>query len=304
MDLVNPGLLGSRETFERTFARPIELRRDTHALERLALSSARSSSAARRTPRGRARPASDHDREGAVPPHRRTGEPLSRDGGPLDAADRRARASLRPARCRARDARPAEAGLQPPEARPSQRPPARGRVGKARAARRDPRGGSRRRQDARVHPVPGLRPARSRTSRTGSAARSVLPRLSAARARSCWPGSTTSRPASSSSRSRRRSRAEPLRRRTTSSLRPLVEPGRRAAGDGPRPPASASASTSTSRASSARQPSRSGSTSSSSQAELAERVIAAPADDWLAELDLDTIRAAVALAPRATERPA
>ena len=35
MDLVNPGLLGSRETFERTFARPIELRRDTHALERL-----------------------------------------------------------------------------------------------------------------------------------------------------------------------------------------------------------------------------------------------------------------------------
>jgi hypothetical protein len=35
MDLVNPGLLGSREAFERTFARPIELRRDTHALERL-----------------------------------------------------------------------------------------------------------------------------------------------------------------------------------------------------------------------------------------------------------------------------
>jgi hypothetical protein len=35
MDLVNPGLLGSRESFERTFARPIELRRDTHALERL-----------------------------------------------------------------------------------------------------------------------------------------------------------------------------------------------------------------------------------------------------------------------------
>jgi non-specific serine/threonine protein kinase len=35
MDLVNPGLLGSRESFERTFARPIELRRDAHALERL-----------------------------------------------------------------------------------------------------------------------------------------------------------------------------------------------------------------------------------------------------------------------------
>jgi len=35
MDLVNPGLLGSREAFERSFARPIEVRRDAHALERL-----------------------------------------------------------------------------------------------------------------------------------------------------------------------------------------------------------------------------------------------------------------------------
>ncbi len=35
MDLVNPGLLGSRETFERSLARPIEVRRDSQALERL-----------------------------------------------------------------------------------------------------------------------------------------------------------------------------------------------------------------------------------------------------------------------------
>ncbi len=35
MELVNPGLLGSREAFERTFARPIEVRRDAVALERL-----------------------------------------------------------------------------------------------------------------------------------------------------------------------------------------------------------------------------------------------------------------------------
>jgi non-specific serine/threonine protein kinase len=35
MDLVNPGLLGSREAFERSFARPIEARRDARALERL-----------------------------------------------------------------------------------------------------------------------------------------------------------------------------------------------------------------------------------------------------------------------------
>ncbi|MBA3428709.1 MAG: DEAD/DEAH box helicase [Actinobacteria bacterium] len=37
MDLVNPGLLGSRESFERTFARPIEGYGDERALERLRL---------------------------------------------------------------------------------------------------------------------------------------------------------------------------------------------------------------------------------------------------------------------------
>jgi SNF2 family DNA or RNA helicase len=35
MDLVNPGLLGTREAFERSLARPIETRRDAQALERL-----------------------------------------------------------------------------------------------------------------------------------------------------------------------------------------------------------------------------------------------------------------------------
>jgi SNF2-related domain/SNF2 Helicase protein/Helicase conserved C-terminal domain len=35
MDLVNPGLLGSRQAFERTFARPIEAAHDARALERL-----------------------------------------------------------------------------------------------------------------------------------------------------------------------------------------------------------------------------------------------------------------------------
>ncbi len=35
MDLVNPGLLGSRQAFDRTFARPIEAGRDALALERL-----------------------------------------------------------------------------------------------------------------------------------------------------------------------------------------------------------------------------------------------------------------------------
>ncbi|WP_411276998.1 DEAD/DEAH box helicase [Gaiella sp.] len=35
MDIVNPGLLGSRERFQRTFARPIEAHSDSRALERL-----------------------------------------------------------------------------------------------------------------------------------------------------------------------------------------------------------------------------------------------------------------------------
>src|SRR4029079_15512171 len=35
MDIVNPGLLGSRERFDRTFARPIEAHGDARALERL-----------------------------------------------------------------------------------------------------------------------------------------------------------------------------------------------------------------------------------------------------------------------------
>ena len=35
MDLVNPGLLGSREWFDRTFAKPVEVRGDERALERL-----------------------------------------------------------------------------------------------------------------------------------------------------------------------------------------------------------------------------------------------------------------------------
>jgi SNF2 family DNA or RNA helicase len=38
--------------------------------------------------------------------------------------------------------------------------------------------------------------------------------------------------------------------------------------------------------------------------ELADQVISGRADDWLSELDLDTLRAAVALAPEATEEAA
>ncbi len=41
-----------------------------------------------------------------------------------------------------------------------------------------------------------------------------------------------------------------------------------------------------------------------SKRELAEKVVAGRADDWLGELDLDAIRAAVALSPTAIEEAA
>ena len=91
-------------------------------------------------PRGRARAAEDHDREGVLPPHARAGEPLPRDGRPLDAAHRGARAQLRPPRRRARDAEPAEAGLQPPGDAPRRRAAARRPIRQARAPRRAARG--------------------------------------------------------------------------------------------------------------------------------------------------------------------
>ena len=124
MDLVNPGLLGSREAFERSLARPIEARGATRrALERL------------RSLVGpfvlrRAKDAPEVDLElppitiakVAVPAHGRAGEPVPRDGRSLDAPHRAPRADVRPARRRARDARAAEAGLQPPGADPSHGP--------------------------------------------------------------------------------------------------------------------------------------------------------------------------------------
>ena len=84
MDIVNPGLLGSRDWFDRTFARPIEGYGDTQALERLR-SIVQPFILRRREglARGRARPARDHDREGLLPAHSRAGVPLPRDRRPL-----------------------------------------------------------------------------------------------------------------------------------------------------------------------------------------------------------------------------
>ena len=92
MDIVNPGLLGSRERFDRAFARPIEQFGDEGALERLR--SIVDPFVLRRREglaRDRARAAADHDREGLLPPDGRAGEPLPGDGRSLAARWRRTR---------------------------------------------------------------------------------------------------------------------------------------------------------------------------------------------------------------------
>ena len=140
--------------------------------------------AAEGQPRGRARAAEDHGHEGVLQAHPRAGEPLPGDRRPLDAADRGARAQLRPPRRRARDARPAEAGVQPPGDGARDRPAARRPLRQARAPRRAARGDAApttRRSSSRSTPAST---GSCRTCTGGSAARSASstaawPRVSA-----------------------------------------------------------------------------------------------------------------------------
>ncbi len=191
MDIVNPGLLGSRERFQRTFARPIEARSDSRAPRTAAGDGATVHPASPQgQPRGRARAARDHRHQGVLPAHARAGEPLSRDRRPLDAADRGARAQLRSARSSARDAQPTEAGLQPPGDAARHGTTARGSLREARAPRRAARGDADRRQGPRLHAVPRIRSPRTSPSRPPRPRDRVLPR---------W----TARPAPATSSSRR-----------------------------------------------------------------------------------------------------
>ena len=115
MDIVNPGLLGSRDWFDRTFARPIEACGDEQALERLR-------SIVQPFILRRAKDSPEVELE--LPPItiakdycRLTVEQASLYQATVDRwmpRDRGARRPLRPARRGARDAQPAEAGLQPP----------------------------------------------------------------------------------------------------------------------------------------------------------------------------------------------
>ena len=117
---------------------------------------------------------------------------------------------------------------------------ARRALGEARAARRDARGRAAGRQGARLHPVPGLRPARAAPRASASTATSASSTAGSrpAHATSSSPGSSRERPLGARRlAARRRPRAQPPGREPRRPLRPLVEPGRRAAGDRPRPPA-------------------------------------------------------------------
>ena len=138
MDILNPGLLGSREWFTRTFASPIQRRRTTSTRSSgCGRSCSRSSCAgAKDDAGGRARPAADHGREGLLPADGRAGEPVPGDGRQLAAARRGARRPVRPPRRGARDARAAEAGVQPPGDAGAHGRAARRALGQARAAGR------------------------------------------------------------------------------------------------------------------------------------------------------------------------
>ena len=177
MDIVNPGLVGSREWFERTFAgadRAVQRRARARAAE--VDGAAVHPAAAEGRGRGGARAAADHGGEGLLQADGRAGEPVSRDGRPVDAADRAAREHVQPARCGACDARAAEAGVQPPGDGAARGRRARGPERQARAADRAAEGGAGRRQVAGVHAVPGLRGARAASRAAAREEGRVLPR--------------------------------------------------------------------------------------------------------------------------------
>ena len=115
MDILNPGLLGSREWFNRAFAQPIEVEKDEEALERLR---------AIVRPFILRRAKDEPEVELDLPPItvekdycRLTVEQASLYQATVDRwlpADRGARGPVRPPRRGARDARAPEAGVQPP----------------------------------------------------------------------------------------------------------------------------------------------------------------------------------------------
>ena len=242
MDILNPGLLGSRDWFERTFAQPIERSaNDEQALERL---------------RAIVRP--------FILRRAKDSPEVELDLPPITVEKDYCRLTVEQAslyqatvdrwlpRIEAHDDRFGRRGAvlamlgqlkqvcNHPEMLLHTGQPLDGRSGKLERLVELLRAGAGRRQGARLHAVPGLRPARAVPRASGSA-RSVgffHGRLNARQrdelltafatedgpdgARDLDPGG--------------RPRPQPAGREPRLPLRPLVEPGRRAAGDRPRAP--------------------------------------------------------------------
>ncbi len=162
MDIVNPGLLGSRERFQRSFARPIEANGDSRALERLR---------AMVQPFILRRPKDSPEVELELPKITVTKEycKLTLEQASLYQAtvDRWMPRIEEHERSFGRRGavlamlEPAEAGVQPPGDGARDRTAARRPLRQARAPGRAARGDAGRRQGARLHAVPRLRPARA-----------------------------------------------------------------------------------------------------------------------------------------------
>ncbi len=243
MDILNPGLLGSRESFARTFARPIEIAHDEQALERLR---------AIVQPFILRRQKDSPEVEFDLPPIT-----VEKDYCRLtveQASLYRATVDHWMPRIEAHEDRFGRRGAvlamlahlkqvcNHPEMLVHTGAAARRPFREARAPGRVAARGSGRRQGARLHAVPELRPARSVPRRAPRPHGRLLPRPPERAAARGAPGGVRDRGRAVAARDldpRRRSRSQPAGGEPRLPLRPLVEPGGRAAGDRPRLPARA-----------------------------------------------------------------
>ena len=194
MDIVNPGLLGSRERFQRTFARPIEAYGD----DARARAPARDGAAVHPPPPegqpgGRAGAAEDHVTKEYC---RLTLEQASLYRATVDRwmprIEEHERSFGRRGAVLAMLSQLKQVCNHPEMVLPTGRPLA-GRSGKLERLVELLRGDAGRRQGARVHAVPGLRPDRAAPARAASAARSgsSTAASAAASATSSWRRSPT-----------------------------------------------------------------------------------------------------------------
>ena len=243
MDVLNPGILGTAERFRTRFAIPVERhgehrRRGAAAPHHppLPAAPAQDRSDDRRRP-----PRQDRDHP-ALPAHPRAGVALPHDRRRHAGEDRRLHRH-RPPWQRAGGDDQAQAGVRPPGAAAARRLADRAPLRQGRAAGGDPRRGRSPRATARCaspsSPSSGTcscRTCRPGSTRTSPSCTAVSPggaaRRSSSASRQRRPGPAG--PAGLAQGGRHRPHADG--RDARRAPRPLVEPRRRAAGDGPRLP--------------------------------------------------------------------